>query len=188
MLPFLVPLALKLSPVGRILKSIPRQVWIALAVVAILALGTCAHKRSVKKFGEEQYAAGVKAERDRAAKAVKKAETAGNAISKEIRSKSDEEARRINTSADARRVRGPGLARCAVPSAAASESKPASGNGDASRLEVPARDSAAVPWPWLVDRAEQADLNRAEVLAWREWHQRLSEEWAKYRVDADAGR
>lgn len=173
-------LALKLLPVRNFLKAIPRPVWIALAVLTLLALGSCVHKRSVEKFGNERFAAGVKAEKARAEKARKEAEAKGNAISKKVRDKTDEKARDISKRADAERVSGPGLARCATPPAAPSGPKPASGNGDDPGPGVSEADSAAVPWPWLVDRAEQADLNRNEVLAWREWHRRLTEEWSKY--------
>jgi hypothetical protein len=44
---------------------------------------------------------------------------------------------------------------------------------------VPPDDLAAVPWPWLVQRAEQADLNRQEVLTWREWYDRMVKDWPK---------
>jgi hypothetical protein len=40
-------------------------------------------------------------------------------------------------------------------------------------------DLAAVPWQWLVQRSEQADLNRQEVLSWREWYRKLAAEWPK---------
>lgn len=183
---FLAPLILKLSPVGRILKAVPRPVWISLLVIGILLLGTCAHKRSVKKFGEERYAAGVKAEGERiAAKAFlikSKADAAANKISKALKDQNNEENRAIARSADDRRLRGPGKAVCpgtASMAGGASRPVPASGGPDAAGPEVPSGDVAAVPWGWLVDSAERCDLNRAEVLSWREWHRQQGEAWAK---------
>lgn len=161
------------------LGRIPRAVWIALAVLTLLGLGSCVHNRKVEAYGREMFKAGVKAEVDRAEKARKEAEAKGNAISKKIRSETDANARTINSRADNERLLGPGLARCAVPPTAARRPEPASGNGDDPGSQVSEGDSAAVPWPWLVQRAEQADLNRNEVLAWREWHRRLTEEWLK---------
>lgn len=182
MIPFLAPLALKLSPVGALLKRVPRGVWIALAVVAILLVGSCVHKRKVKAFGEERYAAGVKAEGDRiAAKAAKIAKEAAE-ISAKARSLNNETNRRIARDADVIRVSGPGKASCLNPATpGASRYVPPAGKPNAAGPQVPSGDGeallAAVPWPWLVDRAEQCDLNRAEAETWRAWHRQLEEAW-----------
>lgn len=182
--PFLAPLLLKLSPVGRILKAIPRPVWIAIAVIALLLVGSCVHQRKVKAFGEERYAAGVKAEGDRiAAKALKIAKRAEE-ISAKARSLNNETNRRIAASADTLRVRGPGKAACLNPSTpGASRYVAPVGKPDAARPDMPPADGeallAAVPWPWLVDRAEQCDLNRAEAETWRAWHRQLEEAWKR---------
>lgn len=186
MIPFLAPLALKLSPVGALLKRIPRAAWIALAVIAILLVGSCVHKRKVKAFGEERYAAGVNAEGERiAAKAEalkRKADALSRKISNALKEKNDEENRAIASNADALRLSGAGKAACprsaGVPSAPG-RSEPANGRSDVAGPEMPSGDFAAVPWGWLVDSAERCDLNRAEVLTWREWHKQQSEAWAK---------
>lgn len=177
MLPFAIP---------AILKRIPRGAWIALAVIAILALGTCAHKRSVKKFGDERYAAGVKAEGERIAKKAAeikaKADAASSKITEHLRKKHDEKVVVITRSADTLRLSGAGKAACPrgpVVSGSPGRSEPASRGSDAAGPEVPSGDSAAVPWGWLVDRAEKCDLNRVEVLTWRDWYAKQSEAWAK---------
>jgi hypothetical protein len=180
----MIPLAL--APAVGFLKRIPRAAWIALAVIAILALGTCAHKRSVKKFGEERYAAGVAYEAARIEKKAKAIAARAETIAATLRSQNNETNRRIAGDADTLRVSGPGKAAC-VSSATpgAGRRQPASGNGNAAGPQVPAGNGpalpelAAVPWPWLVNRAEQCDLNRAEVLTWREWHRLLVEDWEK---------
>ena len=173
MLPFAIP---------AILKRIPRGAWIALAVIAILALGTCAHKQSVKKFGDERYAAGVKHEGDRIAAKALKLEKAAAEISAKAKELNNETNRRIAASADTLRLRGPGKANCLNPATpGASRYVPPRGKPDASGSQVPTGDGeallAAVPWPWLVDRAEQCDLNRAEVETWRSWHRQLEQSW-----------
>lgn len=186
MIPFLAPLALKLSPVGAFLKRIPRPVWIAIAVVAVLLLGTCAHKKAVKNHYEEAYNKGVADEGQRiAAKALKIAAEA-TLISVKLKELNNEENRRIAGAADTLRVSGPGKASCRDPAAPrASRRQPAIGSADASRPEMPTGNGpalpelAAVPWPWLVNRAEQCDLNRAEAETWRAWHKQLTENWEK---------
>ena len=186
MIPFLAPLALKLSPVGAFLKRIPRGVWIALVVVAILALGTCAHKRSVKKFGEERYAAGVKAEGERIAKQAAemkaKADAASSKITTDLKAKHDEKVIVITRDADTLRLRGAGKASCpgnpGVPSGSGGSGQ-ASGRTDAPPTGLPIEDRIALPFAYAVNQAEVCDLNRQEVLTWREWHKQQSEAWAK---------
>lgn len=164
------------------LGRIPRSAWIAAAVIAVLLLGTCAHKRAVSNFGKERYAAGVKAEGDRiaskAAKIAKKAEE----ISAKARELNSETNRLIIADARTVLVRGPGKAACLNPATpGASRYVTPVRKPDAPRPEVPTGDGqpllAAVPWPWLVDRAEQCDLNRAEAETWRAWHRQLEEAW-----------
>lgn len=183
---FLLPLALKLSPVGRFIKAVPRSVWIVLAVIAILLLGTCAHKRAVKKFGDERYAAGVRDEDERITKkalAIKaKADAASAKISAAFKEKNNEENRSIARSADNLRLRGAGKSACPAYSRVASGPggpiAPGGAKG-ASATGLPVEDRIAVPFGWAVDQAERCDMNRAEVLAWRSWHEAQSKAWAK---------
>jgi len=116
-------------------------------------------------------------------------EAANNRIAAELRRKHDEETRRIAGAADDLRVSGPGRARASCPPAAASGHSASGGAGDVARPEMPSGDSATVPWQWLVSRAEAADLNRSEVIAWREWHARFTAEWETWqKARRSAGR
>lgn len=186
MIPFLAPLALKLSPVGAMLKRIPRWAWIALAVVAILLLGSCVHKRKVKAFGEERYAAGVAYEQARLEKKAKelkaKVDALSGKITNQLKAKHDEKVIVINRAADDLRVRGPGKAACPGYTGVSSGpggSVSAGGRPNASATGLPDQDRIVLPFTWTVDNAERCDLNRAEVLTWREWHKQQSEAWAK---------
>jgi hypothetical protein len=186
MLPFLAPLALKLSPVGAMLKRIPRWAWIALAAVAILLLGSCVHKRKVKAFGEERYAAGVAYEQARIEKKAKelkaKVDALSGKITTQLRTKHDEKVVVITRAADDLRMRGPGKASCPGYSGIPSGSGRPDAAGrrpDASPSGLPEQDRIALPFAWAVDNAERCDLNRAEVLTWREWHKQQTEAWAK---------
>jgi hypothetical protein len=113
-----------------------------------------------------------------AVKIQQKLDAANRKIADEIRKRTDEENRRIAADADGLRLSGPGRARACAPAAPGGR-QPASGKPDAAGPEMPSDDSAAVPWNWLVQRAETNDLNRAEVLAWRDWYDRLLKQWPK---------
>lgn len=190
MIPLITSLVLKLSPVGAFLKRIPRPVWIAIAIIAILLLGTCVHKRSVKKFGEERYAAGVRDEAERiAAKAFlikSKADAASNKITAALKEKHDAQIVVISRDADSLRVRGPGRASCpgsaSVPSASGGNLAPSGGTVPAA-TGLPVEDRIALPFGYAVNQAEVCDFNRAEALSWREWWKLQSDAWAKIGAD-----
>lgn len=182
----LAPLALKFAPIGRFLKSIPTRVWIGLAI--LLAIGSLIwwHKDQVSDARKEGFTAGVKYEGDRITKRAEeiraKADALTGKITNKLKEQNDAQNRAIARSADDLRLSGPGKAACrGNPGIPTSPSRPVStsGQGDAARPEMPSGDSAAVPWGWLVGSAEQCDLNRAEVLSWREWHRQQSEAWKK---------
>jgi hypothetical protein len=170
---FLAPLLLKLSPVGRFLKSIPRWVWLAIAAALLLFLGVRWHngqiKDAEKRGADRAYAAVEKKAREIEAKA--------NATADKIRSKTDETARAIAADADVIRMSGPGKARaCPVPQGS-SRRETAGGQGSPAVDQVPDTggvDLIALPFAPTVRLAEVCDLNRGEVLAWREWHSKLS--------------
>lgn len=174
-LPFLLPLAARLLPVRRFFAPIPWQAWLALGIALCVLLGALWHGKKVRQFGEERYTAGVKAERDRAEAAAKTQAAKDERIAGKIKEQNREEADRINRDADTLRLSGPGRARCPAPAKPANGREPQPRLPDVAGPEMPADDRAAVPWGWLVQRAEQCDLNRAEVLAWRDWHKQLSE-------------
>lgn len=110
-----------------------------------------------------------------------KAESAQAKLSQEERLRHEAETRVITDRADDLRVRGPGKAQaCPGPvdhsSVPAASGQPGAGGGqsDDGGRGVPPEDWAAVPWGWLVNRAEQCDIDRSEVLTWRHWYSEQS--------------
>jgi len=180
--------ALRMSPVGAFLKRIPRGVWIALAVAALLGIGVLMHGRAVRKAHDAAYAQGRADEAARIERKALRIAAKATAIAQAVKDRNNETNRRIAGDADDLRVRGPGKAACLNPAApSAGRHQPPSRPGDDPTGQVPVGNGlanslpelAAVPWPWLVDRAEQCDLNRAEVLSWRENYQLQLEAWKK---------
>lgn len=166
------------------LGRVPRQVWIGIGSALLLAGLIWLHQHkahqaitAAEKRGEDRAYARVEA------KAIKLAKDAA-AISAKARSLNNETNRRIAADADHLRVRGPGRAACLNPVTPSSGRYVAPvGKPDVAGPDLPTADGeallAAVPWPWLVDRAEQCDLNRAEAETWRAWHKALNGAWAK---------
>ena len=183
MIPFLIPLALKLSPVGRFLKSIPPKVWIALAVLAALGLGAWMHGRAVKSAYTKAYSAGVTYEAARIEAKAKKLADRATAIAAKLKEQNNVENRRIAGDADAIRLRGPGKAAClnpAIPGTSRRES-PAR-PGDAAVGQLPDRERVefiALPFAGTIAFAERCDLNRAEALTWREDKRLQTEAWQR---------
>ena len=158
--------------------NLAQLVCIALAALALVQhfiIADARHDRDSYRAQRDYY----KGEIDKADKSARDAQAVIAKLTQDIRNRADEENRSIAGYADALRVSGPGKAACRPGPAAASEHEPGSGNGNAPGPQVPSDDRAAVPWGWLTDRAEEHDLNRAEVLAWREWYRKLVESWPK---------
>lgn len=183
MISFIAAAALRLSPVGSFLKRVPKPVWIALAVAAVIALGAFMHGRAVKHAYAAAYAQGKADEGARIEAKARKLEAGAIAIAETLRSQNHVENRRIAGAADAIRLSGPGKAACLNPATPGASGRIApSGSGAATVDQLPDAeriDLIAVPFARAVAGAEQADLNRAEVLTWREWHRKLTEEWQK---------
>lgn len=172
----------KVASALGLFKRIPRWVWIAVAIVLAIVAGVWWHGRQVKAFGEERFNAGYAQAVEDGKKRVRKVEQNSARVTTEIRSKSDEEIRRNASRADDLRLRGSGAAACVHPGLPRGTGghDQASGGTGASPAGVPQQDRISVPFDYAVDQAEIADANRIEVLAWREWHRRLTEEWKKY--------
>jgi cell division protein FtsL len=176
-----IGLGAKLASATGFLPRLPRWLWILLAVVAAGAVGAIWHQHrthatiaAAEKRGEDRAYAAVEA------KALKLAEQA-RSLAASIRSKTDDTNRRIAGDADAIRLRGPGKAACPVAAPAATGGRIAPG-GDANapmdRLPDPERvDIIGLPFAGTVAFAEQHDLNRAEVIAWREYSAALQKAW-----------
>jgi hypothetical protein len=185
--------ALMMSPAGAVIRAIGSgikaffsalnwQGWLGLIASLLLAwqlIGAASDARHWHKQSDQnaKQAETYKRQLDEETARSNAAEAAGKRISEQLRKQTDEENRRIAGDAQSLRVSGPGRAVCRPAPAASGGSQAGRGNGNAAGPPLPPADSAAVPWPWLVQRAEQADLNRTEVLAWREWYRRLVESW-----------
>lgn len=153
----------------------------AVVLIGLLWWAYAREIRAAEKRGEERAYAAV------AAKAIElkgKADALGRDVSALVRSINNETNLLIARRADAVRVRGPGAAICpgaAGPAAAAGGRDAPGGGADAGvdRLPYPAWEPLiAMPFAELVDRAERCDLNRAEAIAWRDWHKQLTAAWA----------
>lgn len=176
-------LLVALAPVGRFLRSaLAMRVRLPVWMLAVaLAFGWHWHASTLAK-AEKRAAERVWAEvAVRAQQLKERADRLSSAVTEAIRRKNDETSGRIAARADDQRLRGPGKARASCPAvpAPAGERPEAGRDSDAAGPGLPAEDRATVPWEWLVRRAATCDLNRAEVLAWREWHQRVLEAWPK---------
>jgi hypothetical protein len=178
--------ALMQSPVGAFIKAVPAWAWKAAGIIAALVGAFLVHQHYAHKAIANAYAQGkadeAKHVEQQALKIKAKVDALTGKIAAQERMKNDEQNRRIAAAADDLRLRGPGKATCAgsasLPSAAGGHVAP-SGDGNAAGPQVPSDDRAAVPWGWLVNRAEEHDVDRAEVLSWREWYSRLVAAWPK---------
>lgn len=113
----------------------------------------------------------------------KQVEEGQTIITELIKDKADAEDRLNAALADSLRLRGPGRATAlcrprgsaGLPASAGGPVAPG-GPGDAPLAPVPDDEPMAVlPWRDLVARAEDADRNRTEVMAWRAWYPKQAE-------------
>lgn len=174
------PLKALLGGLGRLLGlKVSLRVWM---LVAALAFAWHWHHGKVKAADRAGYSRAMGEVEGKAIALKTKIDTLTTKISTELRSRNDEENRRIARDAGALRLRGPGKAACPagarLPSGSGGYISPG-GLGDAAGSQVPDRDRAAVPWGWLVDRAEEHDADRAEVVTWREWYRKMVAAWPK---------
>jgi hypothetical protein len=175
--------------VGRFLRGLPRGVWYALALAGALVFAVRWYHGQIaaaEKRGEDRAYAAVER---KARQIVPKAESVTGKISTAMRDRNDEEARNIGRVADTVRVRGPGAAVCRGPEPAAAtggrEPPRGAADGAVDRLPYPAvSELIAMPFDELIDRAEACDLNRAEVLTWREWYRQQMEAWKALQQEA----
>lgn len=184
--------ALMQSPIGGLLKMVPARVWKLLAIAAaiglLIFLALRWHGGRVEQLKTTSFNAGyAKRVAEDTAEATARA-ARDVAITAPIRRKTDETIRNNARLADAVRLRGPGAAAACIDAVPAGTGgrQPGAGQADAAGAGLPDAQRIAVPFPWLVDSAERCDGNLAEVLAWREWHQRLTADRAKGAIEADA--
>jgi hypothetical protein len=193
----------RLAGVGGFFKSVPRWVWIALAIVLAIVAVVIWHGRQVRAH-DKALTAQVIAERDaqwnkrldaehRAALAWKaKADQQLQTITQMQRKFNDEENRRRDADAAAVRLRGPGAAAAPAgcrPGNSAELSRiagrPVAQPGAAANAgtQMPAGDGsdhwAVVPWNWLVDVVSERDAFRGEAISWRSWHASIAGYWQR---------
>jgi hypothetical protein len=185
---------------GAFVAKVPRGVWLALAIAAALAGLTLSHQHrahaAIKAADAAGYARAVNVYdralqivHDRAAKRRAAIEGTGRKISATIKDKHDAEDARINHAANGLLRDGPGKARCGSSD---HPSVPAGVGRYHQAVEPTAAAVAAVPDPRgqpliglpfdaAVAAARQADADRNEVIAWRNWYTEQSTAWERYR-------
>lgn len=174
-----------LKRASGLLKAIPRPVWEALAVLGYVLALYATHQRVVHEHDTAIIAANNaqwQHKLDAEAAKVAEGDRQRAALSAQLRKVNDEQNSRIAADAGDLRLRGPGKAACprlsGVP-ATPGRSQPQTAGPDAAGSSLLADDSAAVPWSWLTDRAEEHDQLRAEVQSWRAWYQQVVSAWPK---------
>lgn len=167
-----------LSAVWAFLSKLsPSQLGcIVLSIVAVVAVMRANHWKGV---ATERQATIVKMEADDAAAqaAVNKATATINALTADLRKATDEKNRADAADAAGLVQSGPGKARCpSVPKSPGGPVTPPADNGTAGPA-LPPDDSAAVPWNWLVTRAQEHDQLLNEDQAWRDWYAQVLKMW-----------
>lgn len=182
-------------------QAIPPKVWLVIAGLAALGGAWWWHTSTVKAAYNRGYAQAT-VDRDaqwRGAFAKMNAaaemwrdnfDRQGAALAAEIGAKHAQELRANAARADALRLRGPGRAAACLNPGGGAGLAPGSGGHDAPGGAADAgmaglpdeTPMAIVPWPDLIQRSEDADADRAEVKAWREWYARTTAEWEEYRA------
>lgn len=180
------------SPLGGLLKRIPRWVWLLLAGAVLVLFAMRWHAGKAEAFGAERYQAGYAAAQADAKAARDELERRNAKLAAELRSKNDAKLRDVARDADAVRLRGAGKAACSgpafLPAAAGGRNAP-DRSGDAALAEVPAGervDLFGLPVAPTIDFAESHDAYRVEALGWREWHAAFTAEWEAYRKKVEA--
>lgn len=177
------------------LKGLPWPVWAAVGMAALLLLTWRWHVGEIRHADKAGFSRGVEVtqaafrkelERVRA-EAIERRD-AHDRLAAELanarKDAHDEQARRIAADARSLLVRGPGRAAVCRPGNHPSVSAGAGQQGapakpDAAGPGVPSADLAAVPWSWLVGRAESHDLLLNRVNTWERWYAEQAAAWEK---------
>jgi hypothetical protein len=176
-----------------VVKSIPRWVWITLAVIVLLVVAVIWHGRQVSSF-ETSTRADEKAkvdaawqkrfdkERDAAQTWKRNYETLSATLAQSRSNTHEANLQSLAAVGSSMLVRGPGKAAQAdcrpgnhsgVPAATGQPQQAASYayvSGPRMSPEDGRTDRAVVPWPWLVTRTKEHDELLSEVSQWRGWH------------------
>lgn len=175
---FVAKSALMQSPIGGLLKAIPRQVWVALAILAAIAAAYLFHQhvahKAIADAKAEQKATDDAATKAWAAGLKAKADAIATGAAKLAREKNDEAHRRIDADAGALLVRGAGRATCtgvAGSSPAADQRPVGHDEADAPLPRLPDQagvELIAVPFPGAVAFAAQNDRCIADLRAYEQ--------------------
>lgn len=175
--------ALMQSPIGRVIKLVPRWLWIALAVALALFAAVKWHGHKVEQLRASSFKAGADARDAYWAGKALAWEGRINELARKSRSKNREANRLIVDHAGALLLRGPGKAACPYgPAAVAGRSEPRSGSVDAGLGGVPDPQRPALialPFGDFIARAKLCELNRQEVIDRRAAEKATADEWAK---------
>lgn len=174
-----------LAEARHTLTGLPKWLYIGIGIIAAVLLllwWDASRIKAAEKRGSDAAYAAI----EKQARAIEQRAnriTAGTSTL--LRNLNDEENSRISAGFDALRLSGPGKAVCTgvagVP-AATGQHEPTSGRPDGAVDRVPYPEWSqliAMPFPDLLKRAEQCDLNRAEVLTWRDWWTQQNANWKK---------
>jgi hypothetical protein len=174
--------------VAGVVKRIPPKAWLYIAIAVAVVAGFLWHQHAAHSALKKADAAGyVRAMGDvekRALKLKAKMDAVTAKISNQERKRNEEAHRRIDRSADALLVRGPGKAVCSVRSQPSASPNPAPGAGQvAGGLDqMPnggGSDLIALPFTGTVKFARQADHCEADLASVWSWYGDLVKAWPK---------
>ena len=184
LVPWLAETALGKAVSTSFLAKIPRGVWEALAVLGYALAIYATHVRVVHEHDAAIIAANNaqwQAKITAASAAITKNAEHLVVVANQIKETSDEEHARNAGSAQSLRLLGPGAAapHCPAVPAAPGQSQSTPAEHGVTGPVLPQANSAAVPWSWLVTRAQEHDDLVAEDRAWRAWYQQVVALWPK---------
>lgn len=188
------------ATLSGVAQAIPPKVWLVIAVLAALGGAWWWHTSTVTAAYNKGYATAVVKRDAQWSAAFAKMNAAAEAwrdnfdkrgarLAAEIGARHAQELRANAALADALRLRGPGrAAACFNPGGGAGLSASPGGHdapggaADAGVAGLPDETPMAIlPWPELIQRSEDADADRSEVIAWRDWFARNKKAWDEYR-------
>lgn len=160
--------------------GVPRWIFALVALAALVGGAVLFHSRAVHNLSSESYKRGEDDQKARDKAMIVKLNAELAAATSKLKDKTDVEMRTVYVAAERERVLGPGKAGlwCPDPAGPAGGRDAPAAERDDGGYRLPSPDRAAVPWGWLVSRAQQCDLDRAEVIAWRTWHREVAKGFA----------
>jgi len=175
--------------VRAFLGRVPKQVWLALAVVALIVSGVIWHGHRVHSAINAAEKRGADAEAKRIEVKALALKAKIDALTKSIadieRKANSEKISSSNARADALLVRGAGKASCprnAFAASPASGPQPPARSGNDPLAGLPdagGTELIALPFPGAVGAGKVCDANLIDNQSWRSWYAKLVEAWPK---------